>query len=283
MSGSSVLYDVPGPRAKRLNVLLTVGGVLLLVGLVVLVVLRLAATGQLTAARWEPFLYVDIQRALADGLLATLRVAAVATVLALAMGAVLAAGRLSDHAWLRGLSTVLVEVPRSIPVLLLIFFFFFFGSGAVSPYWSVVLGLTLYNGSVLAEVLRAGVLSLPSGQAEAAYALGLRKTAVMRLVLVPQAVRAMMPSIVAQVVVVLKDSSLGFLVAYAELLRTAQQIGSQFFNIIPTFIVAAAMYITVNLLVAGLATWLERRLRRAPGRRRVERAEEGVATSTTGG
>jgi glutamate transport system permease protein len=124
-----------------------------------------------------------------------------------------------------------------------------------------VIGLTLYNGCVLAEIFRAGIQAVPRGQVEAAYSIGLRKNAVMRLVLIPQAVRTMLPSIVSQMVVLLKDSALGFIVAYPELLRSGRRIYTNVGNVIPTAIVIAAIYITINLALGALATWLERRQR----------------------
>ncbi|GAA2026369.1 amino acid ABC transporter permease [Pseudokineococcus marinus] len=280
---TSVLYDLPGPRALRRNRLIGVLGVLAVLGVLGLLLQRMAAAGQLTAARWTPFLYTDIQNALLDGLLATLRVAVIGGALALVLGVVLAAGQLSDHRVLRWPSVAVVQLLRGLPLLLLIFALFLGSGGAISVFWSLVLGLVLYNGSVLAEVFRAGVLAVPSGQWEAASALGLRKTATMRFVLVPQAVRSMLPVIVAQLVVLLKDSALGFIVGYAELLRQGRIIGATYFNVIPSLIVVAAIYIAINLLLGWLATRLERRSRRVPGQRATERAEEDVASSATGG
>lgn len=283
MSSSSVLFDAPGPRARRVNAVLSVAGAALVVAVVAFVVVRLDQTRQLTSAKWSPFGYADIQRALLNGILATVKAAAAGTVLALLLGALLAAGRLSDRAPVRAVSRVVVELFRALPLLLLIFFAFYLGKGTISPFAAVVIGLTLYNGSVLAEVFRAGILALPRGQAEAGYALGLRKTQVMTLILIPQAVRSMLPSIVAQVVVLLKDSSLGFIIAYAELLRAVQQIGSQYFNLLPTFMVGATVYVALNLSVAGLAKLLERRTRRTRTDRAVDAAQRTVATANTGG
>ena len=283
MSTSSVLFDAPGPRARRVNALLSVVGVALVVAVLAFVVLRLNQTNQLTSAKWSPFGYTDIQRALLNGLLATVQAAAAGTVLALLLGALLAAGRLSERAPVRAVSRLVVELFRALPLLLLIFFAFYLSKGAISPFAAVVIGLTLYNGSVLAEVFRAGILALPRGQSEAGYALGLRKAQVMTLILIPQAVRSMLPSIVSQVVVLLKDSSLGFIIAYAELLRAVQQIGSQYFNLLPTFIVGATVYVALNLAVAGLAKLLERSTGRSHPGRAATTAERTAATANTGG
>jgi glutamate transport system permease protein len=135
----------------------------------------------------------------------------------------------------------------------------------------------LYNGSVLAEIFRAGILALPRGQSEAAYALGMRKTQVMILILLPQALRSMMPTIISQLVVLLKDTALGFLITYEELLRFAQRIGGdgQFSRpFVPTAIVVAAIYIGLCLLLTWLATYLQKRERRSKKHIDVEGGDE---------
>lgn len=273
----SVLYDVPGPRARALHRLLSAFGIVLSLGVIGFVLWRMAVTGQLEAAKWTPFTYTDIQLALLDGLWATLQIAAVGTVLALTLGALLAAARLSDRRWVSRPATGIIEFFRALPLLLLIFFAFYLGAGTLDPFWSVVIGLTLYNGAVLAEIFRSGINALPAGQAEAGYALGLRKAGVMTLILVPQAVRAMLPTIIAQIVVLLKDSALGFIVGYQDLLRAVNQIGTQYFNLLPAFIVGAAMYISVNLLVAAVAKWLERYLREGRSKKTPSTTAERTA------
>ncbi|MEJ2890453.1 amino acid ABC transporter permease [Actinomycetospora aeridis] len=264
------LYDVPGPRAKARNATVGALTVAVVIGLLAIIVWRLAATGQLDARVWEWILYENVQLALVDGLIATLQAFASGAVLALALGAVLALGRLSDHRWLRTVSTWIVELFRAVPLVVLMFLFYYGLPSAgitVSSYAAVVLGLMLYNGAVLAEVFRAGVLAVPRGQSEAAYALGLRKSGVMRFVLLPQAVRSMLPAIVSQLVVLLKDSALGFLITYPELLFQAQYLGSNAAlgsPLIPVAMVVAVIYITLCLLLSALASWLERRTRRNP-------------------
>lgn len=268
---SSVLYDVPGPRARARDRLLSVLFGLLLLGLAYLVYRAFDAKGQWAAERWKPLVQADVWRnILLPGLLGTVRAAAVAGLLALALGVVLGLGRLSDHWWIRVPSATVVELFRAIPLLILIFFAFF-GSYAVlgvsiSAFAAVVFGLTLYNGSVIAEIVRSGVLAVPRGQSEAAYALGLRKNEVMRIVLLPQAVRFMLPVLIAQLVVLLKDSALGYVIGYVELLRQADQVGSQYGNVVQAAIVVAAVYILVNLMLGWAAGRLERRLAQ-PGRR----------------
>jgi glutamate transport system permease protein len=276
---TAVLFDVPGPRARARNTAAGVITLLVVAALVVFIVVRLAVTGQFDADVWEWILYENVQLALLDGLVNTLRAFASGAVLALLFGAVFALGRLSDHAWLRRISTFVVEAFRAVPLVVLMFIFYFGMPSigiTVSTYVAVVLGLTLYNGSVLAEVFRAGVLAVPRGQSEAAYALGLRKSGVMRFVLLPQGVRSMLPSIVSQLVVLLKDTALGFLILYPELLFQAQFLGSNAAlnsPLIPVAMVVAVIYITLCLMLSAVASWLERRSRRSPVGIAAARAE----------
>jgi len=254
----SVLYDVPGPRAKRRSLIGSAIGTAVVVAIAVAVVLRLQSQGQFEASKWEPFKDGDILEALGRGALATLRAAGLAIALALVLGSLLAVGRLAGQRYVRRFATGFIELFRALPLVLLILFFFFRFGDTLGRYGALVAALALYNGAVLAEVFRAGILAVPRGQSEAAAALGLSRAQTMRLILVPQAVRTMLPAIVAQCVVALKDTALGFIIAYPELLRTGQLIYNGFFNIIPTAVVVAAIYVAMNLLLSRLAIWLER-------------------------
>lgn len=256
---SSVLYDAPGPTTRRRILVGSVIGGLALLALAGVVYWRLDSRGIFDAARWNVFTDPLVWEFLGRGLLATLRAAAVAAVLAAALGLVLCVARMSEQPLVRRTAMVVIELFRGLPVVLLMFFGFLVLP--VSVFWAVVIGLVIYNGAVVAEILRAGIASLPRGQAEAASALGLGHFQVLRLVLLPQAVRRMLPTLVSQLVVLNKDTSLGYIVGYLELLRSVQNLrdfygGRYLFSV---FIVAAAIYITVNLLITRLAIWLERR------------------------
>ena len=209
-------------------------------------------------------------------MLATLKVAVVASVLAMAVGVVFALLRLSSKKIVSVPGTIVLEFFRGVPVLLLIFAMFLLFGNDIGPFWSVVFGLTLYNGMVLAEIIRAGILAVPTGQREAAMAIGLRPGQVMSLVLMPQALRAMMPTIIAQIVVLLKDSALGFIVTYQDLLYQVNLIGREYNNLLPTFIVGAALFIIINMIVAGFARWLESRLQR---KTTADTETEGLTTA----
>ncbi|GAA2575820.1 amino acid ABC transporter permease [Actinomadura fulvescens] len=236
---------------------------------------KLNAEGQFAGKLWKPFVQADTwTEFIIPGLWGTLKAALMATLLALLLGVALGLGRLSDHWWIRLPAGAVVEFFRAIPLLILMFFIF---QGPptianaldreipeITPFLAVVFGLTLYNGSVLAEIFRAGILSIPKGQSEAAYAMGLRKNGVMRLILVPQATTAMMPAIVAQLVVLLKDSALGSIIAYEELLNKGfNQIKSQYGNVVASLVVVSIIYIAINMALGHLATRLERRSRRS--------------------
>ncbi|MGF2950423.1 amino acid ABC transporter permease [Microbacterium alcoholitolerans] len=265
---TSVLFDVPGPRARRRNTILAVVTIAVVIAIVAFLVWRLTLTNQFSAAKWSVFTYSAVWASIGEMLLNTLRAFALAAVLSLALGFILAIGRLSDHKWVRVPVTVITELFRAIPVLVLMMILYY-GLPTlgvkVDPYWAVVLALMAYNGSVLAEALRAGIESLPRGQSEAGYAIGLRKSGVMMLILLPQAVRAMLPVIVAQLVVVMKDTALGFIITYQELLYYAKLLSSQPGRpILQSALVIGGIYIVMCLILSGIAKWLEIRTRRSP-------------------
>lgn len=258
----SVLFDAPGPKTVARHRIYSVVGVLALVLVLGWALWRLYDDGQFEGDKWEVFTTPRfLEVLLVDGLLNTLKMAAVAIVAAVVFGFLLGVGKMSEHAWVRWPAWAVVELFRAIPVLLLmVFIWYALGiSNAGSSFWAVVVALTLYNGSVLAEVLRAGVNAVPKGQREAAYALGMRKTQVMTIVLMPQAVKIMLPAIISQCVVALKDTALGVFVLAPGLTKVYKQIYLQFDNRVPTMIVVASLYILVNLVLTYLATYAQKR------------------------
>ncbi|WP_280463646.1 amino acid ABC transporter permease [Nocardia carnea] len=274
MSGkASVLYDAPGPVARVRNILYSL---VVLAAVVVAgwyVYRGFADQGQFTADKWEPFLDGAVWTTyILPGLEGTVVAAALSIVLALVLGMIFGIARLSDHRWLRWTAGTIVEIARAIPVLILMIFLFALYSeydlfdSEYLALGAVVTALTIYNGSVIAEIVRAGILSLPKGQTEAGVALGLRKGQLMRLILLPQAITAMLPALVSQMVVALKDSALGYVITYEEVVRSAQQLGAAESNTIPALIVVAIIMILLNVLLSTLATRLEKRLR--SGRRK---------------
>ncbi|MDQ3679087.1 MAG: amino acid ABC transporter permease [Actinomycetota bacterium] len=263
-----MLADVLGPRGRRRVALASAVAGVGLAAVMTVALQRLSATGQLDADRWEPLTQGPVIRFFLNGLLGTLRAALVAMVLAMAVGMVLALGRLARAAPIRLVAGAYVEFFRAFPLLLLVLF-----SGLALPkygvdlpvYWYVVLALVVYNSAILGEIFRAGILSLDRGQTEAAYTLGFSYWQAMLIVVIPQAARRMVPAIVSQLVTLLKDTSLGFVIAYPELLRQSRNTGEFFQNPLQSLFVAALLYIGVNLVLSRVARRLEVRQRRRYG------------------
>lgn len=270
MSGASVLYDVPGPKAILRNRILGVVVTILVVALIAFIVYRLIATGAVAPSKWQAFTYPFIWQNIGLALLRTLGAFAVAAVGAVVLGFLLAVARLSTMKWLSYPAAAITEVMRAIPVLVLMMLLYYgFGSigMSMSPFTAVVIALVVYNGSVLAEAFRAGVESLPKGQSEAGFAIGMTSSQVMNLILMPQAIRAMMPVIISQLVVTLKDTALGFVITYNELLYYARYLMSQTTldnPIVPSVIVIGAIYIILCMLLSWAASAVQKRTRRSP-------------------
>lgn len=286
---TSVLYDVPGPKAVARNRAVGVLTVVALLALFAWLLWRFVDTGQLTAQKWSAFSYSYLwTNQILPALGKTLGAFATAAVGSIVFAFVLAVGRLSDHAWVRAPFTVVAEVFRAIPVLIFMMILYYgLPSMGVTmdAYWAVVLALIAYNGSVIAEAIRAGVASLPTGQSEAAYAIGLRKSGVMTFVLMPQAVRVMLPVILAQLVVTLKDTALGSLITYDELLYVAKLIGGNLQTgrpYIPAAIVIGGIYIALCLILSAIVRVVEKRTYASPKAATTEdddpRAHDGTVT-----
>jgi glutamate transport system permease protein len=257
---STVLFDVPGPRAQARQRIYTAIGAVVALGFVGWILWTLYQKGELEAELWEDLFQPNIARAIWIGLQGTLSAAASAIVLSVVFGALFAVARLSDHGVIRWPAVVIVEFFRAVPLLLLIMFLFLAFSEVIGRYWSVVFALMLYNGSVLAEVFRAGIQAVPKGQSEAAYGIGMRKNQVMRMVLIPQAVTIMLPAIISQCVIVLKDTALGLFIAYGDLVKQVQGIAQFVHHAIVPLALAALIYIIINYALSKLAVYVERRL-----------------------
>jgi len=259
---TAALFDVPGPQSRRRAAIGTIVAAVLAAALVGLVGWKLYREGEFEAELWQDLGQPNIARAVWLGLVSTLSAAAVAIVLSVIFGAVLAMGRLSDHRVLRIPAAIVVEFFRAVPLLLLIVFVFFGFNNLFSDYWSLVLALMLYNGSVLAEVFRAGINAVPRGQSEAAYSIGMPKSQVMSSILLPQAVAIMLPAIISQCVVVLKDTALGVIIAYGDLVFQANLIAEFVDHTIVPLALAALIFIVINYALSRLAVWLEARFAR---------------------
>lgn len=264
-----VLFDVPGPRTRRRMLLVNVLAGVVVAGIAVWALVLLGRKGQLAPAMWEPFVQPRTWTAyLLPGLLQTLRAAGLAIIGSAVFGLVFGMGRLSGSRVVRWVSGTVVEFFRAVPVLLMMVFFY---SGIAQlrvvdppdvPLLAVVLALTLYNGSVFAELVRSGVHNLPKGQREAALVVGLRPAQSLRIVEVPQALIAMLPAIASQLVVILKDTALGAIITYPELLDAARRFGSGNGNMLQALLIAALVFIVINVALTTLAERLAARVGR---------------------
>lgn len=269
---ATVLFDAPGPKARRRYTILTVITLLVLVAAVAGTIYGLRV--QLSPANWAPFAELPTwTQYMLPGLIGTLQAAVISVLTAGVLGILLGTGRLAQSKWINVPAGIIVEFFRAVPVLIMMLFayYVFLFSGLLQGYMlllaAVVVGLTFYNAAVIAELIRSGVHSLPRGQGEAGLAIGLTRGQTLSAIQLPQAIRAMLPSLVSQLVVVLKDSALGYMIGYSELLRSAQTLASVRGNLIVAFVVAAIIFVILNYGLTALAQWLEQRMgRRTSGK-----------------
>lgn len=269
MTGTSVLFDAPGPRARRVSLIASIVSLVVIAAGVVWIVSILAAPresggitlpGLFDPTRWNIFLDPEVWTSIGRGVTATLQAAAIAAIGALVLGIVLSLLRSSSNAVIRLPATWFIEFFRGMPVLLLMLFILLVAS--TGAFWAVVIALILYNGTLIGEALRAGLVALPRGQREAALSVGMREFQSKILVEFPQAFRQMLPIIVAQLVVLLKDTSLGYIVGYNEIIRNnMNNLGSFYGNryMFSLFVVTLCIYLAINLALSWFARWLSRR------------------------
>ncbi len=269
MSSQYVLFDAPGPRARRITMILNIFVALAVIGLLVWVYQALAAQRQMEPHLWWNAINMNAwTNYLLPGIQFTLQAAAISVVTSVVFGLAFGFLRLAPFRIVRWFATVIVEFFRAVPVLVLMVFLHFFISQSLSQYidprnsayYAVIVALTLYNGAVIAELVRAGVKSLPKGQREAAMAVGMTPTGSLRVVEVPQALVAMLPSLVSQFVIILKDSALGYIIGFSELLRYSRHLGAGYGNILQAMVVGAVIFIAINFILVWLAQMLSRRL-----------------------
>lgn len=266
----SVLYDAPGPKTRRRSQIASVIGVIAIIGFFVWMYFILAAPrvnevsgvetpGTFDISRWDILADPEVWLGFGRATVNTLRMAAAAAVLAIVIGIAFSLGRTSRFAWIRIPVSVILEFVRGIPVLLMIFFVFLVFIN--EAYWAGVIGLGLYNGAIIGEALRAGVVSLPKGQREAGLAVGLTPMQTWTFIEFPQAFRQMLPIILAQLVVLLKDTSLAYIVSYPELARTIGDyrnfFGSRY--LFTLFVVGTAIYLALNVTLSWVARFVARR------------------------
>ncbi|MEV6620825.1 amino acid ABC transporter permease [Amycolatopsis sp. NPDC051106] len=258
---TTVLFDELGPRGKARLRIATIIAIVVVLGALVGIVLQLQHVGQLSGRLWSPLASWPNIRYLLDGLGMTLRIGLSCAAMSLVFGTVFGLGRLSPRRWLSLPAAAAIELFRAIPLILLVYFFLIglpaFGWN-LPPFWVLSIPIVLHAGSVFAEIVRAGVHSLDRGQFDAAAAIGLRRGQALRLVVLPQVFRALRPALVTQVIRTLKESSLGYVVSYPELLRNGQVLGEYNANFIQAYALTAAFYIVLNFGLSRIAELLDR-------------------------
>jgi len=266
MSARSVeeaLFESPDSRTRGFIRLGTMVAVLTLAGLAVLIVLQFASSGQLDARYWKFFGWVTTWSFLASGLVGTLASAAMAAVIALVGGVVFLLGRLSKFLPVRWISVAVIEFLRGVPGLLLIYFCFLILPPLgikMNAYWMLTLPIGLSTAAVVAEVYRAGVLAVPRGQSEAAASLALSGWQVFVHVVFPQAVRYVVPSLLAQLVIVVKDTTFGYLVTYGELMQNAKVLVANYNSLVPVYLTVGAIYCLINYALSKASRVMARRM-----------------------
>ncbi|HSJ46106.1 MAG TPA: amino acid ABC transporter permease [Euzebyales bacterium] len=272
---SSVLTEDLGPRGRHRVQIANWISLLAVLAIVAFVIYRIAVTGNFAPELYEQFVNLDegwLEFVIA-GLGNTIKAALIAMVFATAIGFFFALARIARNPISRALARVYIDVFRSIPLLLLILFGFFGIQQFfdISQLIGLIIGLTLYNSAVLAEIFRAGILSLSKGQSEAASSLGMTYWQSMQLVILPQAVRRMTPAIVAQLATLTKDTSLGFVIGYEEALRRAGALAqAPPSNQLQAFVFAGILYFIVIFALARFARRLEVQQRRKYGAGKME-------------
>jgi glutamate transport system permease protein len=258
---TTVLFDELGPRGKARLRVATIIAIVVVLGALVGIFLQLQHVGQLSGRLWSPLASWPNIRYLLDGLGMTLRIGLSCAAMSLVFGTVFGLGRLSPRRWLSLPAAAAIELFRAIPLILLVYFFLIglpaFGWN-LPPFWVLSIPIVLHAGSVFAEIVRAGVNSLDRGQFDAAAAIGLRRGQALRLVVLPQVFRALRPALVTQVIRTLKESSLGYVVSYPELLRNGQVLGEYNANFIQAYALTAAFYIVLNFGLSRIAELLDR-------------------------
>lgn len=287
---ATVLYDAPGPKGRRNNLIYSVIAGIIFLAIIGWIASVLNSNGQFEARLWTPFLDSQTWTTyLLPGLRGTLFSAFASILLACIFGVVLGLGRLSENRFVRWICGIIVEFFRAIPVLLLMIFAYqLFAVYNMVPsqhlaFSAVVFALTLYNGSVIAEILRSGIRSLPKGQTEAAKALGLSHRLTMYRVLLPQAIASMLPALIAQMVIALKDSALGYQIGYIEIVRSGIQSASYNQNFLASLVIVAIIMILINWGLTTLAQRIERQLRAGRARKNIiakvpEEPDQGLDT-----
>ena len=262
VSMRDALYEAPGPKTRRRVAIGTGVSLVLLVALIAFVIRQFYINDQLNPKYWSFFTRWTTWRFLLRGMFGTIKVAIMAGVIAMALGLLLMLGRISPNKALSAACHVVIDLFRSLPSLLLIYFFFLVipKYGIKMPaFWMITVPVALAASGVLAEVFRAGVNAVPKGQTEAAMALGMTHGKITRKIVLPQALKIVIPSLVSQLVVVVKDTTVAYVVSYPDLMQNARVLISNYDALVSMYFVVALIYIAINYATNQFSIYLAHR------------------------
>lgn len=210
----------------------------------------------------EAFSWMNISFLL-DGLIVTIQVTILSIVLSLIFGGMLGIIRYLKIPVVSQVVAFIVDTIRNLPLLLIIFFTYFALPQIgirFNIFWSTVAAMSLFESAMISEIIRGGIVAVPKGQTEAAIATGLTRIQTLRYIVVPQAVRSMAPSLVSQLIALIKDTSLATIISLPELTHNARIIYGQNTNyVIPMFVAMTFLYWIICFSLSKLAKYLENR------------------------
>lgn len=256
------LYEAPGPKTRRRIAIVTVISSIVLLTFIIVMIRQFYVTGQLNSRYWSFLARYTTWRFLALGLIGTLKVALAAGVIAFLAGLLMMLGRIGKIKIVRAISIALIEFTRGVPTLLFIYFFFLavpqFGI-KIQAFWKIAIPVAISAAGVVAEVLRSGVNAVPKGQTEAALSLGMRDGTVFFKIVFPQAIRYVIPALIAEIVIVVKDTTFAYVVSYTDLMQNARVLITNYDAMLSMYLVVAIIYILINYMLNKVSVMVARR------------------------
>ena len=256
------LYEMPDKRTGRIITAVTVVSLLAIVVFIFYIVRLFQENGQFDEKYWDFFMRFTTWRFIFEGLLGTIEASLLAGVLALFMGFVFMIMRICFYKPLNWAGTALTEFTRGVPTLLFIYFFFLYipKIGINLPsIWRVSLPVAISASGMVSEVLRSGVHAVPKGQREAALSIGMREIKVFTKIVFPQAIRYVIPALVSDLVIVVKDTTFSYIVNFPDLMQNAKVLISNYDALLSVYLMAAVIYILINYLLNKISVKLAKR------------------------
>ena len=266
MTIKEALYESPGPKSRRNIRIVTTISIILLVLLAYFVIRQFYISGQFAPRYWSFFARFTTWKFFLEGLFGTIKAAMMAAVITFCLGFLMMAGRISKIKFLNYISTALIEFTRGVPTLLFIYFFFLVVPQTgikLSAFWKVALPVAISASGMVAEVLRGGVNAVAKGQREAALSLGMGEVRTFIKIIFPQAFRYVVPALISEIVIVLKDTTFAYVVSYNDLMQNASVLISNYDALLSVYLVVAVVYIVINYLLNKLSVFISSKQKRS--------------------